>query len=451
MQQPINPFWRFLTSMKLGVVLLVLFAGLSMIGTFIPQESFVPEKVEQLQPIWQTLGFTHLYNSFVYRVLVGFLTLNLLFCTYYRLPRVLDSWRHSPGNKTSAEIEGMSVHTTIPLALSLENFRKQLIEGDASRHYRWHLEQTKEGLTGWAQKNRFGVWGSFIVHLSFLILILGSIIGHFGFNGSYQSYEGATFSFKDIVLEQGQTKTEWDIRINSAREKFDARGQRENWYTDVSILQNGQEVKREALSVNHPLTYQGITFYQTSFSNGVSLLATTPQGQKTPFALQEYAQNWFQVPGTSLYLVADSIGIKNGRIVMTYQALSKESSKPIQMGVLRQGEQAKIKDLYDIVLVGPVNFTGLVIKKDPGVPVIWLGSICLILGLMLAFYVKPRKLWFVLHEEGEDQRFVVGLWSAAGREGAEELLQQFSHRFGQKSEKDSKRMVIANEEEDWIS
>ncbi|MFZ3373326.1 MAG: cytochrome c biogenesis protein ResB, partial [Desulfitobacteriaceae bacterium] len=232
-----------------------------------------------------------------------------------------------------------------------------------------------------------------------------------------------------IRLEQGHLISDWNIRINYAREKFDARGQRDNWSTEISILQNGFELKREALSVNHPLTYQGITFYQTSFGNGVSLSAIV-QGQKIPFALQGRGQNWFQAPGTSLYLLADTIGIENGQILMTYQALSKESSKLIQSGVIRQGEQVNIQGLYDIVLVSPVNFTGLVIKKDPGVPLIWLGTTLLILGLMLAFYFKPRKLWFILTGGGENQRFIAGLWSAAGTESAEELLLEFIREFG---------------------
>lgn len=437
MQQLIKLLWRFLKSMKLGVVLLVLFAGLSMIGTFVPQESYDPDKVEQLSLFWRTIGFTHLYNSLAYRILVGLLTLNLLSCTLSRLPRILSSTLCFPENKTVSEIKAMSVHTTLALTQPKQKFKEQLEDRLTAQHYHVHIEQTEEGLIGWGQRNHFGVCGSFLVHLSFLILILGSVIGHFGFKGLYETNEGAIFPLKEIQLEQGHLKSDWDIRINSTREKFDARGQRDNWSTEISILQNGFELKREALSVNHPLTYQGITFYQTSFGNGVSLSATV-QGPKIPFALQERGQNWFQAPGTLFYLIADTIGIKNGRTVMTYQALSKESSKPIQSGVIRQGEQVNIQGLYDIVLVGPVNFTGLVIKKDPGVPLIWLGATLLILGLMLAFYFKPRKLWFILTCSGEDQRFIVGLWSAAGTESAEELLLEFIQEFGQVKLNDSK-------------
>jgi len=43
---------KFMTSMNLGVVLLILFAGISIVGTIVPQESFAPEQVEQLHPIW---------------------------------------------------------------------------------------------------------------------------------------------------------------------------------------------------------------------------------------------------------------------------------------------------------------------------------------------------------------------------------------------------------------
>ena len=448
--QPTKRIWKLLISMKLGVVLLILFAGLSIVGTFVPQESFAPEQVEQLHPIWRTLGFTDLYESVAYRVLVFFLVVNLLSCTLYRLSGILSSSRRLPEIKTVDQIVSMSVHTSLPLSAPLKDVRQNLEKELSYGHYRYQIEQTGESFAGWAQKNRFGVWGSLVVHVSFLVLLLGTVIGHAGFKGFYMTFEGASFPLRDIQLEQGQLKSDWDIRINSAREKFDAQGLRDNWYTDISILQNGKELKQEVLSVNHPVAYQGITFYQASFGDGVSLFATL-QGQKIPFALQERGQTWFQAPGTSLYLLADSIGIENGRIVMTYQVLARDSSKPVQTGVIRQGEQADIQGLYNIALKGPVNFTGLVIKKDPGVPVIWLGSALLMLGLILSFYFKPQQVWFFVAGEGTEQSLSLSLWSAAGTEMAKELLQDFSQALEQGNLWESKRKDAPEEEEDWES
>ena len=436
--------------MKLGVVLLILFAGLSIVGTFVPQESFVPEQVEQLRSIWRTLGFTHLYGSVAYRVLVLILVVNLLSCTLYRLSGILSSSRRLPENKTINQIVAMSVHRCLPLSAPLKDVRQNLEKELSYGHYRYQIEQEGESFAGRAQKNRFGVWGSFVVHISFLVLVLGVVIGHAGFKGFHMTYEGASFALGDIQLDQGQLKSDWDIRINSAREKFDEHGLRDNWYTDISILQNGQELKQEVLSVNHPVAYQGITFYQASFGDGVSLFATL-QGRKIPFALQEQGQTWFQVPGTSLYLLADSIGIENGRIVMTYQVLARDSSKPVQTGVIRQGEQVDIQGLYNIALVGPVNFTGLVIKKDPGVPVIWLGSALLMLGLILSFYFKPQQVWFFIVGEGTDQSLNLSLWSAAGTEMAQELLQNFCQALEHGTQRASKRKDVPDVKEDWES
>lgn len=442
--------WKHFTSMKLGVVLLILFAGLSIVGTFVPQESFAPEQVEQLHLIWRTLGFTNLYESVAYRVLVFFLVLNLLSCTLYRLYGILSSFRRLPEIKTVDQIISMSVHTILPLEAPFLDVRQNLEKELSYGHYRYQIEQEGGSFAGRAQKNRFGVWGSFVVHISFLVIVLGTVIGHVGFKGSYMTYEGAAFPLRDIQLEQGQLKSDWDIRINSAREKFDAHGVRDNWYTDISILQNGKELKQEVLSVNHPVAYQGITFYQASFGNGVSLVATL-QGQKIPFALQERGQTWFQAPGTSIYLLADSIGIENGRIVMTFQVLARDSTKPVQTGVIRQGEQADIQGLYNIALQGPVNFTGLVIKKDPGVPVIWLGSALLMLGLILSFYFKPQQVWFFFAGEGTDQSLSLSLSSAAGTEMAKELLQDFGQALEQGNLREGKRKDAPEEEEDWES
>ncbi|WP_425806036.1 cytochrome c biogenesis protein ResB [Desulfitobacterium sp. Sab5] len=443
MEKPVKRIWNFIISMKVGVFLLILFAVFSVVGTVIPQESFAPDKVEALNPVWQRLGITHLYSSFFYRLLVFALCLNLASCTIHRFPKALKVFKQVPLYKTAAQIEELPVHHKMT-DMQQSHFQKNLEAALKAKHFQYQLQPEEETLNGWAQKGRIGVWGSFIVHLSFLILILGTVIGHVsGFKGFFGTYEGATFPLNQIKMEEGKIQEDWTLRINSATEKFDSQGLRENWYTDLSILQNGKEVKRQVLSVNHPLVYKGVTFYQSSYGQG-ALFFTTAQGKKVNFALQEHAQNYFQLPGTELYVIADSITVSSGRISVNYQILGKESPTPLQAGALNQGEKATIPNFGDIVLTGPVQFTELVIKKDPGVPLIWLGSALLVFGLILAFYFKSCHIWFVIEGEGQS-RIVLGATSAAGLEGAQELLDDLV----QDIQKGPKRKIIHGLEEDW--
>ena len=41
-------------------------------------------------------------------------------------------------------------------------------------------------------------------------------------------------------------------------------------------------------------------------------------------------------------------------------------------------------------------WTGMVIKNDPGAPVIWIAFLCLISGLVMTFYLPRRRAWIRL-------------------------------------------------------
>lgn len=49
----VERMWRMFTSMRLGIILLLLFGGISIIGTVIPQESLNPVQAAGLNPMWQ--------------------------------------------------------------------------------------------------------------------------------------------------------------------------------------------------------------------------------------------------------------------------------------------------------------------------------------------------------------------------------------------------------------
>ena len=52
---------------------------------------------------------------------------------------------------------------------------------------------------------------------------------------------------------------------------------------------------------------------------------------------------------------------------------------------------------YSITWDAAGAYTGMVIKKDPGQPLIWIAYLSLIMGLMLTFYFPRRRVWARLH------------------------------------------------------
>ena len=52
--------------------------------------------------------------------------------------------------------------------------------------------------------------------------------------------------------------------------------------------------------------------------------------------------------------------------------------------------------------------TGLQVKKDPGVWIVWLGCTALILGFAIVFWVGHRRTWLYLGKDGKDMVVLLG-------------------------------------------
>jgi cytochrome c biogenesis protein len=236
---------------------------------------------------------------------------------------------------------------------------------------------------------------------------------------------GSTFPIQAIQLSRGTVSETFSVRINSAEDRMLPNGERDNWYTDLSILENGQEVARNTLSVNHPFVYKGITFYQANYSNGARFTADL-NGQKTPVVLQDQGQSYFQAPGTELYLIMTldrSSSTQSPGVI--YQVYKGNDPDPVQSGKLTSGQTIDVQGKYKLTFDGLAGFAGLQVKKDPGVAVIWLGCALLLGGLLLAFYWQPVVIsGFLQTEDGLNGTLTVGASAGKVTISAREALEQ---------------------------
>jgi cytochrome c biogenesis protein len=83
----------------------------------------------------------------------------------------------------------------------------------------------------------------------------------------------------------------------------------------------------------------------------------------------------------------------------------RESDQPLQSFKLFQrfpNFDRERRDQYLLQFRGlsEKKWTGLQVAKDPGVPLIWIGSGLMILGLYLSFFVFHRRLWVRVRPAG---------------------------------------------------
>lgn len=418
-QKESDKLWAIFSSMKTGLALLGLIVLISGIGTFIPQEAQDPEKAKAVGKIWQTLGFTHLFSTPGFRLILGLLCLNLIVCS---IQRFSGAWALTFKPRIPLKSTGVPQKNQVEIMGQTASLRQAVEETLLEKGFLLNIQESDEVWGFHGIKHRWGYWGSFITHLAFVVLVIGALLGSiFGFKGYFMAGEGNMVPIQSIQLSKGRVTQNFDIFINSAQDRTLPNGDRDNWYTDLSILEKGKEVARQTLSVNHPFSYQGVTFYQSNFANGARLTADV-KGQKSQVILQDQGQNYFQAPGTDLYLIVAGTSKDSRNPGILFQVYKGNGQQPIQSGQLITGQTADIQGSYKVTFVGYSGFTGLQVKKDPGIWVIWLGCFLLVGGMLLAFYWQPMVVSGVITPNETEGKLSFG---AASGKYASRVKDQF--------------------------
>ncbi len=413
----VDEIWDFFSSMKLGLALLAVVAFFAAVGTI-----FKGQDPSTVSRFWQALGITDVYSTAWFRLLMGLLCINLVICSIQRFQGIY--------NKTFRPV--------VPLSMAaVPNKARQEIKGDSNqlraaletnlrgRRFRIVTEETESGWGFVALKHRWGNWGSFLTHLAFVILVIGSLIsGMFGFSGVIEGWEGQTTSLQQAQVQHGKITDNYNIKVNSFTPKFLPDGERDNWYTDLSILQGSKEVARQTISVNHPLTYHGLTFYQSSWGIGLSI---NINGTDYPLEMSEGDSSGpMQLPGSDLALAL--MAGQNLRTPSISYVLYK-GSQQVGQGTVQSGQTVDLQNAGKLKVTGWISI--MQVKKDPGVPVVWLGCAMLLAGLLLSFYWRPVTLSGVMEkEQGTRGTLIMGTVTGRISQPGMKELEGLAHSMG---------------------
>lgn len=396
--------WRFFSSVRLAVFLLITLAITSVVGTLIPQGESLQFYLETYGPnLFRIIKLLHLddtYHSWWYLILLGLFSTNLIVCTLRRLPFTLRLFRRDnlavdPGRllrmpfKKDWEIEGELDNNSTQSIISA--FKK--VAGKF--HERSDVDEGKLFL---AERGKWSYWGVYGLHGSILIIFFGAMVGLFmGFKGGVMLPEGEAIGH--IVNRQTgeQIPLGFSVRCDRFYISFYDNGAPKEYRSDLTVLNGNKEVAHKSIVVNDPLVYRGITFYQASYraipevtvqvaksdSPRRSLIisafqkALWPEEQLT-FGMMKYQPNVHGSPAAQIW-VRDQEG-REGNFW-----LLKGNEKEFKKG----------EDLYRISLTNAKQryLTGLQVKKDPGVWIVWLGCAVLIVGFAVVFWVPHRRMW----------------------------------------------------------
>jgi cytochrome c biogenesis protein len=81
-----------------------------------------------------------------------------------------------------------------------------------------------------------------------------------------------------------------------------------------------------------------------------------------------------------------------------------------------------------------VQYTGLQVRKDPGVWIVYLGCIVMSIGLFIAFFMSHRKLWVRIAEEKNNTKVIIGATTNKNRAAFERKITKMTTLISKKQE-----------------
>lgn len=412
----IDNVWDFFCSLKLTLFLLISLALTSIIGTVLPQGALPPEYVAQISPtklqVYSKLGFFDMYHSWWFITLLYVFSLNLVSCSIKRLPHVFKFISEPTLVLGEGQRNSFPLKKELSFSGSIEKGKERLVEFLGKEFSTPVITEHNGEYHLFAQKTAWCRLGVYVVHLSILVIFVGAIIGSLvGYKGFVTIVEGTS-----VNAFEGRNGQKMPLGFELLCEKFNVEfypsGSPKEFRSTLTVLENGKPVpgySKVKVIVNEPLTYKGITFYQSSYGQasegGEHYITVTPRSGGTVEKL----------------IVREGVAtaLKDGTTFKVLEATQEVrqfapgfSGPAARIEVTTKGAEPKIFIAFknypevnaqrgDSLIFGyegtnAKQYTGLQVAKDPGVWVVWLGCTLMVLGIFIAFFMSHKRIWVVV-------------------------------------------------------
>jgi cytochrome c biogenesis protein len=396
---PLIQIWNFFSSVKLAIFTLCTLAATSIIGTLIPQGESPAFYVSNYGPktahFFQILDIPNMYYSWWFLGLLGLLSTNLIICSLDRFPAV---WKIITSDNLAIGPDRIEKMANCSKWEFGTNKLDQIDLNGLLKKNGWSTTSRKIGSNElyFSQKGRWSRTGVYIVHISILIIFVGAIIGHlFGFKGSVMVPEMSSTEKAYAYKNGGTLDLGFELRCNSFVIEFYDNGMPKEYKSSLTVLESGKEVLTREIEVNSPLTYKGITFYQSSYQGYQDFLVNVTEnhsGETKQFTLPFQQQMSWEEKDVHFGIInAEAIGQRVVRAKVWFKA----EEHPASTEWLAESDQTIFTGGTNEYTVSAKQMyaTGLQVAKDPGVWIVYIGCGIMLIGLYMAFFMAHQRIW----------------------------------------------------------
>lgn len=423
-------WYRLFQSLPLAIILLSLLAIGVMVGVFMPQEGLVETAQIKAQVgnnyrLFKAMGLFNVYSS------PWFLTVEILF--FFNLLLGSFQWLRpafrAATQRTFCGPEHIApspnklvLQTTKPLGVIAQTLTQTLRKKGYTLHQ--PNRNVQNGLRWYGHKGDWSRLGPVVAHFGILVMLLASVYGVFsGFKGQQMMSPGDEASFANLdkfTPNIGQpywigSKPDWQLKLHDFNiEYYAADPTTPKQYTsDLELLdKDGNSLVRQDVSVNHPLSYQGVMFYQASFAptgrlffevDGkplVSEINTTFQDRPialTPIGNANDNRSLMVFP----FFVKQDAGVERNHVrVFLHEGdhlWGAQAGKMPPNLTLYEGD-TKTLGPVTVTYQRPEIATGFQIKKAPETPWIYAGFLLISIGTAICFMTQ-RQLWVAVESK----------------------------------------------------
>ena len=438
-----------LSSVRFGVVLLVLLAGACVVGMLIVQvnmdgfDKYYAALTPSQRLLYGALGFFDIYHTWYFNAMLLVLSLNIILSSIDFFPK---AWTYVSRKKLDASahwLSGQEQHATLTLeAESAESIAERI--GQAARAVNLKAcVSEKDGTTFvFAERGAWNRLGAYAVHVALLTIFVGGFLtARFGHTGQMflrpgeSSAEMTEQTFSDEgTPSQVRLGLPFEVECTDIQQKLlEKQGgispaNTLDWLTRIRIKDPERGEHEALVQMNRPYDYRGYRFFQSSFTpEGKArqvTLTVTPEAGGVSQELTIHRGGEATLPDGTRVEFKDffpDFTLEGGRpataspdynnpaaALRVYNAAGQfERAYAFQEG---KADAAPLANravngyrfrLTGFERVGDAHI--LSVQKDPGASVVYVGFLLLTVTLCAVFLFAHQRIWARIEPRGANR------------------------------------------------
>lgn len=326
----LNRVLDFLSSVRFGIVQLVLLVILSMIGMLVLQQNvqgfdaYYVSLTPAEKLVFGRLGFFDIYHSWYFNLLLLSLSLNIVLASIDRFP---SAWAYIRDPKRTAtrdwllgqannitietdETDAATIAERVKAAFAKEGLKPAVtdqknieygVDAEGRKDFSTTIERASTVVFG--QSGQINRMGAYIVHVFLLTLFLGHFVAlQTGFDADVRMVPGVTTDKIELIQFNLDKREKFAVQLPFSMECTDIQQRLINqnggidvsntldWRTQLKIVDPEYGAFLADVSLNSPVTYRGYRFFQAQTipvgNARVITLELTPQAGGQPINVE---------------------------------------------------------------------------------------------------------------------------------------------------------------------